>query len=200
MSGGRRPRGGLTLVEMLVVLAVLVGVAALVVPLVGNTAASAKETVTRANMTSLRDALVGPYRVDMSRRLPRPGAAGIAAGRPNAPQARYLYVNPGLTTPAAGADNTAAETTARTFNPATALGWRGPYLAVGFGTYRTDTARGFTATYGQDGDPCVVDGWNQPLVIVERNGGANAELRSAGPDGILTVDDNTRDDVVLPLY
>lgn len=190
---GRARRDALTLMELVVVLAVLVTLAALVVPLLSNHAAPAAETVTRSNLAQIRDVLLR-YRADMEKQLPRPGYSGLntAPNRPDRPQLRYLFVNPG---PAVAPG--AAETTAPSFDPLANKGWRGPYMAA-TGTYTVDPARGFTRDYGETGDPCVADGWGRPVVILESvaAGSVSAELRSAGPDGVLL----NADDVVLDLY
>ena len=144
-------RRGLTLLELVVVLVVLVALAALVVPLLAEQTASAKETVSRANMTHLRDVVLGQYRTDNENRLPRPGPSGLAAGRPDRPQTRYLFVNPTRT----------PEDAVPSFDPVAAKGWRGPYIQQGFGTYQVSGT--FTTDYGVTGDPCVMDGWNRPM-------------------------------------
>lgn len=190
----RHPRRGVTLLELVVVLAVLVALAVLVVPLLSESSKGANETVTRTNLNQVRDAITR-YRLDMDKRLPRPGYTGLNGSpvRPDRPQLRYLYVNPGRLDPPGD-----PETSVPTYDPVAAKGWRGPYAQAGFGTYQVATDRGFATDYGETGDPCVVDGWNNPIVIVENATALppTAELRSAGPDGILM----TADDIVLSLY
>lgn len=185
----RRP--GLTLMELIVALAIVVTLAALVVPLIADPPSAAQETVTRTNMTVLRDAIMGQYRIDMEKRLPRPGyyAMNNPPNRLNKPQLRYLFMNPGPT-----AAPGAPESTTPSFDPVAAKGWRGPYILQGRGTYTVDLARNFTRDYGETGDPCVMDGWNNPIVIVEVL--PNDQLRSAGPDGILMNDDDLTLDLI----
>lgn len=188
-------RRGLTLMELLIVIAILVALAGIVAPLISEDPDETKATVTRASLVSLRDVILGSYRQDMEHRLPRPGAWGVGKGRADKPQLRYLFINPG-TTAAPGT----AENIAPSFDPVARRGWRGPYLMPSAATYQVDVARGFTSDYGEADtakgapDPAVLDGWRNPIVILESPG--HAELRSAGADGVL----GNADDVILALY
>src|SRR5262245_26574956 len=115
-----RHRRGVTLVELVVVMAILVALAAVVVPLFGSNVASGREAVTHTNMTNLRNVLLGQFRSEMKEVvlapfrgqpssviraavLPRPGyyathnaVPPASAPRGDKPQLRYLFVNPGL--------------------------------------------------------------------------------------------------------
>lgn len=191
-------------------LAVLAMVAGLVLPMVGGVVDSASTAVTNAHLAQVRTA-VDRYAADMSLTVvgPLPGAAPteVAAGRRLAyPQLRYVYVNP-LREPATNA----TELTLLTFDPTTQVGWRGPYLSGGQSRFsaandRTGDARltaaerGFfpvgQALYGQPGDPTILDGWGQPIVLQAPNDDPatavredRVELRavSAGPDGVLDI-------------
>ena len=81
----------------------------------------------------------------------------------------------------------------QSFNPVTRLGWRGPYLSASDGSYAVNLANNFTSTYGNDGDPAILDAWGRPVILqVPQVSGAslgdeikNARLVSAGPDGII---------------
>ena len=101
--------------------------------------------------------------------------------------------------------------------PLRATGWRGPYLKQKIDSfYLTDseaTSRGeperlgFTAQYGLDDDPAVLDGWSLPLVIVSEDvtyaSGAVWRiyyLESAGPDGELAPPPNLEDDLRVEIH
>lgn len=185
-----RLRRGFSLVELVVVLVILVALAGLVIPLIGSQTEDSRNTATNASLTELRNVILGTYRQDMDKRLPRPGYYGVnTKGRTDKPQLRYLFINPGTYT----APGT-LETTAPTYDPLYKRGWRGPYFMNSTGRYLVDAARNFTKDYGENDDPAVIDGWGNPIVIVET--GTRAELRSAGPDGIL----QTTDDITLTLW
>jgi prepilin-type N-terminal cleavage/methylation domain-containing protein len=177
-------RLGLTLLELLVVLFILVVLAAMVVPLLSRSPEETQKQVTETNLTQLRDTIMNVYRPDMNKLLPRPGSLGLSQGRKDHPQLRYLFVNP------------KTETTQQDFDPVTRLGWRGPYLLNTPGKYAVIGT--FTKDYGEDGDPAILDGWARPIVVQEGvvNGQPSAWLLSAGPDGIL----GNSDDLKLTLY
>lgn len=175
-------RNAFTLAELMIVLTILVVVAAIVIPLLGNSDEDAKTTVTNSSLVQMRDVVLGRYRIDMGS-LPLPGDYGQGKGRPFLPQVRYLFVNPKTET-ALDVDSQEND-----FDPFVKRGWRGPYLMSGSGTYsidadnnknpdRTRTISGFLKDYGETGDPAVLDGWGNPIVIV--SSAAGVELRSAG--------------------
>src|SRR5262249_30976419 len=163
----------------------LIALAAVVVPLFGNNAATGRETVTWTNMTSLRKIILGQYRLDMKdvvlagyrgqpssvlrpAILPRPGyysthnaVPPASSPRLDKPQLRYLFVNPGRYVP--DGDQTLAESTITSRDPSSQVGWSGPY-ALGPGSYRVNVACNFTRDFGEDGDPATLDGWNSPIV------------------------------------
>jgi prepilin-type N-terminal cleavage/methylation domain-containing protein len=68
---------------------------------------------------------------------------------------------------------------------------KGPYLQMSSGSYAIDAFNNFTVDYGSNGDPTVVDGWGNPIVLqipttvsaTEAEKKLNARLVSAGPDG-----------------
>jgi prepilin-type N-terminal cleavage/methylation domain-containing protein len=199
-------RSGLTLLELVLVLAILVSLASMSVPAFNDLGNNANRDTTRATLRSVQETILNRYVNDMAGRFPAgsstdPGVIAIARGLPGpnpasvsptgrvvGPQLHYLYVNPSTqgTMPDAFA------------HP----GWNGPYLLAGRGVYPgveplTAVARGFTATYGvpstatTDGDRAPMDGWGNPLVImilsnvIDAPGGAQetrAYLVSAGPD------------------
>lgn len=191
-------RRGLTLFELLVVLGILLVLGTLVVPAVNGHLGRSREDITWQSMRRVRDVIMGTYFDDMGQQVPRPGTPGIAAGRVNHPQLGYLFVNPAYYED----ENALTEPYDASYDPVARLGWRGPYLlheGEGF-SYRVELARGFSELYGLDGDPAVLDGWGNPIVLQEpdaNNDGAidldeqrHVRLVSAGPDGILNTDPN----------
>lgn len=172
-------RCGLTLLELVVVLIILMALASLVVPLVGNLLGDSRRDVTRESLVEMRNVIANTYWDDMGKTLPRPGAAGLAAGRRDHPQVRYLFINP----------HRSPEDTVRDYDPAYRLGWRGPYLMNPGFRFPLPNAN-FTDYYGQEGDPAVIDGWGNPIVI--QNPGLvgpaqDVRVVSAGPNGILNI-------------
>jgi prepilin-type N-terminal cleavage/methylation domain-containing protein len=165
-----RHRDGLTLIELLIVLLILVALAGMVVPMVAEVSSNTQKQTTDTNLVQLRDTIMNSYRPDMNKQLPRPDTA-FAPPRQAKPQLRYLFVNP------------KTETLLRQHDPVYRLGWRGPYLLQSTGQYSVNLAAGFTLDYGENGDPTVIDGWGRPIVIYEAAG--QAWLISAGPDGFL---------------
>ncbi len=197
-SRGPRPRLGLTLLELVVVLAILAAVAGILVPMVANIVSgpsiklspggegkSAQQVVTEATLGRIREAIMGSggdpgYYGDLGA-LPWPPDGS----RQDYPQMRYLFVNP------------RTEDATNDFDPDTCRGWRGPYLLGSTGCFQVDLTRGFGQAYGETGDPALIDAWGLPIVIALRNedGRTNAYLVSAGKDAIL----GTADDVELAL-
>jgi len=184
-------RRGLTLLEIVVVLTILVVVAGVVVPMVANITSggsfntpggpkSAQRIVTEATMMRIRDAIMGSgvrpgYFGDLGALpWPHPGS------REDHPQLRYLFVNP------------ATEDKTRDFDPNTRRGWRGPYVVNPTGRYLVDGPRGFLDLYGENGDPALIDAWGSPIVVVLRSesGRTNAYLVSAGEDAALDTGDD----------
>ena len=191
-------RRGLTLTELVVVLAVLAVLGSLLLPAVGHLVADSRDQVTRASLARMRD-VIGLYWND-NQQLPRPGASA-ATNRANAPQVRYLFVNP------------ATEVATVTFDPVYQLGWRGPYVVNQSGaSYKVmnPTAQQGGASSDQygvgevtsngvttPGDPTVLDGWGNPIVIqcpsllpggqLTADGALDVRLVSAGPNGIVNI-------------
>jgi type II secretory pathway pseudopilin PulG len=182
-------RSGLTLVELLIVMVILIALGGLLLPMISGTTQDAKATATQANLQSLATT-IARYRTDNNGQVPFPGPLGVSQGRPPVPQLRYLFVNPGT----AVTDPT-SETAAPSYNPFSKLGWNGPYVLGGIGTYPNPStpqvaAQGFTTEFGNSGDPCVMDGWLNPIVLVrftDASGITHAWLQSAGPNGVLAV-------------
>ncbi|TVQ77828.1 MAG: hypothetical protein EA380_06835 [Phycisphaeraceae bacterium] len=215
-------RRALSLVELLIVLVVLVVLGGLLVPVFTGVQERAEIAATMATMRQIEQAILGDgqspgYFADMGE-LPRPcyglprdtpcrygiGSAPDSTARIDHPQLRYLFVNPlsEETTPYANFGDLA-------LNPATGIGWRGPYIQSANGRYIVDTERGFTIRYGdevppvsgltQGADPALLDAWGNPIVIQEPYEEPDAQgpfgrpelvrlgtrLISAGPNGII---------------
>ncbi len=174
-------RCGLTLLELVVVMMILVALASLVVPLIGNLVGDSRGDVTRQSLTEIRNVVANMYWDDMGKKLPWPDpVAKQPATRKDHPQLRYLFVNP------------LSENTIRDHDPAYRRGWRGPYLMNPGFQFPLPNAN-FTDYYGQEGDPAVIDGWGNPIVI--QNPGLvgpaqDVRVVSAGPDGILNIPRN----------
>jgi len=165
---------------MLLVVAILIVLAALIIPLLGNLRFSgagrnrtAQEIATAATLGAVRDAILGT-----------PAQPGLW---------QDLGEQPGCF-PKTVADLFRASTNLpakfQSFNPVTRLGWHGPYLSSGTGRYAVNSANNFTSDYGADGDPAILDAWGRPMILqVPKVNGTNdilyARLVSAGPDGII---------------
>jgi Tfp pilus assembly protein PilE len=172
-------RPGLTLGELVVVLAILTVLASLILPAAGNFLGESRDAVTRQSLTRLRDVIAETYCQDSFQQLPRPNLS-VSPSRIDYPQIRYLLVNP------------ATEDTTVQYDPAHARGWRGPYVVDrGTATYTVNAAAGFTEPYGENGDPAIPDGWGRPIVIqhpgVLADGRQDVRLVSAGPNGIVNI-------------
>jgi len=182
-------RHGLTLLELLVVLAILTALATIVVPVISMFGRKSQEVATRENLLRLQDLLVNRYIPDlgggsyvsvgsgtnpykgtrignMVANLPAPGAIGYTNRTTYHPQLRYLFVNPD--------DSVYPETMnwVPNLTVLTTRRWQGPYIRHSGGSYKihvdgsTDGIDpSFTTVYGQDGDPTVFDAWGRPIVI-----------------------------------
>ena len=188
---------GFTLVEMVVVIAVLLALAALVLPNLTDTKSQSMSTTTSASLTAVRDAITGS--------AAGPGFYGDMGQLPVT--LKDLFVAPSWAAPAM-----------QPFNPQTGRGWRGPYVTLSLTvSYPVDSSgnSGFTSAYGQNGDPTPADAWLRPIVLqiptsalTAADQKTYARLVSAGPDGIIQTPDNVNyplpatrgDDLVLFLY
>jgi prepilin-type N-terminal cleavage/methylation domain-containing protein len=188
---------GFTLLEMVLVVAILVAIAGIVLPLYQNTAASAYTEATQVSLQNVRDAITGS--------AAGPGFYGDMGQLPVT--LKDLFVAPSWAAPAM-----------QQFNPQTGRGWRGPYVTLSLTvSYPVDSSgnSGFTSAYGQNGDPTPADAWLRPIVLqiptsalTAADQKTYARLVSAGPDGIIQTPDNVNyplpatrgDDLVLFLY
>ena len=198
-------RRGLTLLELLVVLTILISLATIIVPVIGTFGRKSQEVATRENMLRLQELITNKYQPDMNRELPRPNLTLPGSIRVDHPQLRYLFVNP----------DTEDITTTPGATLLSARRWQGPYVkhsgaryatsvsntsvsvtfsaAYGVGDLAAGTASGTMSGFG--GDPTILDAWGKPVVIQEPSThGAftpdatdktYARLVSAGPNGAI---------------
>jgi prepilin-type N-terminal cleavage/methylation domain-containing protein len=166
----RITRLGFSLLELVVVVAILAALAGLVLLNTGSIQDKASYATTKTTLDAIRDAIAGTataqgYQQDM-RELP--GAQAILS-LPGTLQSLYV-----------------APTGASVYSPLTRLGWHGPYLKGDSGVYQINTNTGFTASYGANGDSAPLDAWNHPIVIqIPAADPTYARLVSAGPDGVI---------------
>jgi len=166
----RTNRFGFTLLELVVVMAILVVLAGLVVLHIGTFQDEASDQATNTTLGSVRDAVLGTsagqgYQQDMRNFTPAQPISWLPSTLAS------LYTAP------AGAS---------VYDPVNHLGWRGPYLNGDAGSYKVNVANGFTTDYGASGDPAPVDAWNHPIVIqIPASDPTYARLVSAGQDGVI---------------
>jgi prepilin-type N-terminal cleavage/methylation domain-containing protein len=192
-------RRGLTLLELVVVLTILVATASIAVFNSGAMLQDSRGDVTRQSLTKLRDVIAQTYWQDAGGNLPERNASvtPVPPTRMTTPQLRYLFINPLTENTLTTADPGSTDTTV-TYNPAYRLGWRGPYVVPNNGAvYTINSTAGFLEQYGETGDPAVLDGWGNPIVIqcpslltgvLTPDGALDVRLVSAGPNGIVDID------------
>jgi prepilin-type N-terminal cleavage/methylation domain-containing protein len=217
---------GLTLIELVIVLTILVALGGLIVPIFGNLGQQAREEATKATLARVAEAIDGPGGYGETMRyardpggadgaddligegsgLPWPSDADIAGGRVNHPQLAFLFKEP---------------TGLAAYDPVSRIGWRGDWLSTTTATpYQIEGT--FTDTFGEEGavpaDLAPIDGWGNPVVIQLPDSSTGTleqrvqavRLISAGPNGeietpanVLTPDISNSavvgDDVVLYL-
>ena len=185
----RKQDAGLTLVELVVVLAILVALAGFVTPRLMSTANTARETATQASAIEIRNATM-QYWSDCKHNIVDQRI-----------QVAHLLNQPSFLL---------------RFDPNVRLGWNGPYLQSDGRTYTVDTTSGFDTSYGDasqlsirdafasqdyDGDGSAESG--SPFVIQEPtlreleaasqtySLGQPREIRvvSAGPNGFIEIDE-----------
>lgn len=208
-------RRGLTLLELLVVLTILIALGTIVIPSLGYLGQRSQRLATRENLARLQKLLVDRYFVDMNE-LPRPAldADGNVIEtndedeeRSDHPQLCYLFVNPDAMT-----DADQYNDRDRGENLLSGRCWQGPYVRHQGAEYALDAERGFDRTYGEEGDPTVYDAWGHPVVLqvptevptgytvgdddaqIARIQLQHARLVSAGEDGAI----DTPTDVLMP--
>ncbi len=208
------PRRGLTLLELLIVLTILVALGTIIVPTMGYLGRRSQSLAARENLYRLQELIVNRYWADMGE-LPQPAVDAdgdvLEPGREDHPQLRYLFVNPDR-----AADANDPFLFQKSANLLGGRSWQGPYLSHTGARYTiTDadgTGNGFTNRYGETDDPAVLDAWGRPIVLQVPDAGATdlpselgefteAQIRrlhvrlvSAGPNGRI----DTPPDVLMP--
>lgn len=204
-------RRGLTLLELLIVLTILVALGTLIIPTMGYLGRRSQRLAARENLHRLQNLIVNRYWADMGD-LPRPAldlnGDVSEPGREDHPQLRYLFVNP---------DRAADLNDPFIYLKSAALlsgrSWQGPYVSHSGARYSVLAADGFTSLYGLDNDPAVLDAWGRPIVlqlptevptgldpgddglVILRVQRLHARLVSAGPNGRI----DTPPDLLMPL-
>ncbi|HYV34904.1 MAG TPA: hypothetical protein VE988_04315 [Gemmataceae bacterium] len=176
MKAYGRKRAGLTLMELVVVIAILVAMAGIVVPLLSSSTRDAGSTTTVASMQGLKNAILA-YSLDMKG---VPVAFGSQSNTTGVPQSlKDLLVQP------AGYQGANVA-----YDPVTRRGWRGPYLSSMGGKFNYNAALGrvvdasFNDTFNaspngrQENDPTPLDGWGFPIVLQWPETAATLEVRS----------------------
>jgi prepilin-type N-terminal cleavage/methylation domain-containing protein len=183
-----RKRVGMTLLELVIVIAILGIIAGFIIPGGAYLEKRAKYTATNASLATIRDAIVGTS--DKPGYLTDTGQMPVTL--------RDLFVNPFPSTSAL-----------YTYNRDTGLGWRGPYLLNANGQYAINTTTNFVggtypAPYGANGDPTIIDAWGNAIILQIPTTGSTANnqlfarLVSAGPNG--TIDTPIDDTAASPEY
>ncbi len=217
-------RCGLTLLELLIVLTILVALSTLIVPTMGYLGRRSQRLAARENLYRLQNLIVNRYWNDMGD-LPRPAldldGQVLEPERLDHPQLRYLFVNPDR-----AADPNDPFFFDKSPNMLSGRAWQGPYVSHTGARYVVDPALGFDELYGRDGDPAVLDAWGRPMVLqlptevpvgldatddalqVLRIQRLHARLVSAGPNGridtplepLMPLAADRGDDVVVFLF
>ncbi|MEL6105972.1 MAG: type II secretion system protein [Planctomycetota bacterium] len=211
----QQSRSALTLVELIVVLVILIGLASLIIPTFTSTRESAEALATRASMGAVRDAVIQYWSDTKLLTLDSTTAAtntdtSSFSNTANRFQVRWLFLNP------------VNGTDAPNFNRDTRIGWNGPYLVestVPLIEYIVDdtdgnhaTGSNFSTVYGNNGGPAVwgavrsndavIAGRRVPRALVVQavdrlNGVIDCRVVSAGTnDRIDTPNNATAADIV----
>jgi prepilin-type N-terminal cleavage/methylation domain-containing protein len=156
-------RCGLTLLELLIVLTILVALSTLIVPTMGYLGRRSQRLAARENLYRLQNLVVNRYWTDMGD-LPRPAldldGSVLEPARVDHPQLRYLFVNPDR-----AADPDDPFIFEKSPNLLSGRAWQGPYVSHSGARYTVNAALGFSDLYGLDGDPAVLDAWGRPIVL-----------------------------------
>lgn len=158
------------------VLFILIGLGGLMAPLITGVREDSADRTTKATLVAIRDAMLR-QRVD-TKYVALTGSPDTVAEESERFQIRWLFESPvsGVAT--------------SDFDPDSRVGWNGPYLASFTGRYQINALTNFTATYGANDDPALLDSFNgSPIVVQVVGTTAPFDLRvvSAGPDGVLDI-------------
>ena len=158
-----RSKAGLTLVELMVVAAILVIVSGALIPIMSGHLSYGRDKTARASLNTIRDAIMGTSDT--------PGYLGDTGRLPAT--LNDLFVKPAAVPP---------------FDRESGIGWRGPYLLNGTGQY-TITSSFAPYVNTSPPDTIVLDPWGNPFVLQRSTVGTPAvndvfaRLISAGPNG-----------------
>ena len=187
-------RRGLTLLELVVVLAILVALATLIIPNVSFIGSKSQAVSTRENLQRLQELLVNRYIPDMGGNVYLPPIGDTNTNPYSGTNVGNMVANlpapagvPALLTfsSTSSRDPTHPQLRYLFVNPdtetiqwtagATALSvrrWQGPYgqqtgatYSVSSGTSASSSGTVSVDEYGVNGDPTVLDAWGRPIVI-----------------------------------
>lgn len=173
-------QAGMTLVEIMVVLFILVALAGVGMPYVGGAAGKALCEATDVTMANVKRAIMDGYYVDMLGKFPQNlKGLSMATGSPKY-NLHFLFSDKGLDLVGAdGIENSGDERFHKLYDPSSAIGWRnGGYLQSGvvlqadmggtFAKTTTDasgiTTNDYTSPLKED-HVVVMDGWSRPIVL-----------------------------------
>jgi prepilin-type N-terminal cleavage/methylation domain-containing protein len=193
-----RQPSGLTLLEIVIVVAILAILAGFIIPMLDSYAASSKITAAQASLATIRDAIMGTP--------DKPGYLSDTGQLPNT-LADLFIQPPGMPT----------------YNRDTSRGWRGPYLLnsmaalsssnspQGFilgapaSSYTTPYGALGSEPYGNTNDPVIIDPWGNAIFLQWPTSGSSAaqnqefvRLISAGPNKTIDTPQNYLDAAVTP--
>lgn len=160
-------RLGLTLVELVVVLAVIAALAGVLTPVYTGVVADANERATTASLYRIGES-TARYWSD-AKLVPLDGISTTAIESERF-EMQWLFFNP------------VSNDRVQDFDPYTKIGWRGPYLLASTG----DPDISLT--------PFMVDAWNNTIVMQDVDSTAtvrDVRIVSAGPDGVVDIPSST---------
>lgn len=163
-----RYTSGLTLIELVVVLAILAAVSGVLVPLFSGTMENANQVATKQSLVRVRDAMQR-YWTD-TKHVTLDGVVSVATDGDRF-NMDWLFSNP------VTGDDT------NDFSINSKIGWRGPYLL-------SSTGDAVVA-----GAPFLIDAWNG-TILTQQVPSVPGDVRivSPGPDGVLSLPPTTATD------
>lgn len=168
-------RHAMTLLELVVVLAVLIATSSLLVPLFSGTLQSAQEDSTRRTLLIARAALLDYW---SDTRLIAMDGIVTAATENDRLDLIWLFRNP------------VSNDDSLDYAPATGIGWRGPYIA---------SSTGDLVTVGY---PHLIDAWNREIAVQDVNPATtprDIRIVSAGANGTIEIPSATATDALTPI-
>lgn len=160
-------RAALTLIELVVVLALLVATSSVLVPVFTGTIQNANKVTTTQSLIVVRDTLQEYWRD--TKHVELDGILTVAT-EANRFDIDWLFNNP------VTADSTNG------FSINTRIGWRGPYIAESTGDLIAA------------GAPFLIDAWNNEIIVQDVNSSAlvrDVRVVSAGPNGSIDIPGGT---------